>query len=191
MDNVCMAARGSQRFDSLSSSLLSAPLRCLILLRSLAFFRLEFLFPRLCCWLVVLAADSATSWPKIRFPVPPSCHRVDLILLAEIFQFFYQRTFPLFVRIFSDWAEVFSIVRPYLFLPKHFVIMCYDLVYLSYMRIHSLGLNTDFFRHPRQNGLFLLKSKNILLYMILMWGFFNIKNISNWKRESNIPSEDP
>ena len=130
MDNVCMAARGSQRFDSLSSSLLSAPLRCLILLRSLAFFRLEFLFPLLYCWLVVLAADSATSWPKIRFPVPPSCHRVDLMLLAEIFQFFYQRTFPWFVRI-NDWAEVFSIKSPYLLWLKRSVIMCYDLVYLS------------------------------------------------------------
>ena len=104
MDNVCMAARGSQRFDSLSSSLLSAPLRCLILLRSLAFFRLEFLFPFLGCWLVVLAADSATSSPKIRFPVPPSCHRVDLILLAEIFRISYQKNFPQLLWIYcSTW----------------------------------------------------------------------------------------
>ena len=81
-----MAARGSQRFDSLSSSLLSFLFWRLIFARSFAFFLFECLLPPFKDLLLLLTADSDISSPNIRFPVPPSCQRLDLICVSDLLE---------------------------------------------------------------------------------------------------------
>ena len=84
MDNVCIAGSGWERPKSSSSLLWVAfPSRCLPFLRSRCFCPLPLVPVAVnCCVDFTSIADSATSSPNIRLPVPPSRQRVDFALRA-------------------------------------------------------------------------------------------------------------
>ena len=90
MDNVCIAGSGWERPKSSSSSLLwvAFPSRRLPFLRSRCFCPLPCLVPVAvgylcnCCVDFTSVADSATSSPNIRLPVPPSRQSIDFALRA-------------------------------------------------------------------------------------------------------------